>query len=102
MIPTLPISAIRKLCLQHRVQELRLFGSAARGDFVPESSDFDFMVEFQDHSSRDLFDHFDLQDDLETLLKRKVDLVFMRGLKQWVRDRVLAESKPVYNASART
>ncbi len=100
MIPNLPIPAIQALCKQHRVRELMLFGSAARGDFDAAVSDFDFLVEFIDPSKRDLFDHFDLQDALEGLLKRKVDLVSKRALKTWVRDQVLAETKPVYYAGA--
>ena len=39
-------SAIAELCQRYRVQRLEVFGSAARGtDFVPESSDTDFLVE---------------------------------------------------------
>ncbi len=100
MIPNLPISAIHALCEEHKVRELALFGSAARGDFESATSDYDFLVEFLDPTTRDLFHHFDLQDALEDLLKRKVDLVSKRGLKSWVRERVLAETKPVYYASA--
>jgi predicted nucleotidyltransferase len=100
MIPTLPTTAIRALCEKHNIRELMLFGSAARGDFSAETSDYDFLVEFMEPAKRDLFDHFDLQDALEDLLKRKVDLVSKRGLKIWIRDQVLAETKPVYYASA--
>lgn len=39
-------SAIAELCRRYHVQRLEVFGSAARGtDFVPESSDTDFLVE---------------------------------------------------------
>ena len=34
------------LCRRFHVRRLDLFGSAARGDFDPESSDIDFLVEF--------------------------------------------------------
>ena len=33
------------LCKKHRVRRLEVFGSAARSDFDPESSDFDLLVE---------------------------------------------------------
>lgn len=35
------------LCRQFRVRRLDLFGSGARGDFDPASSDLDFLVEFE-------------------------------------------------------
>src|ERR1051325_7912990 len=96
MTPALPIDAIRTLCHKHGVRELALFGSAARGEFVPEKSDFAFWVEFLEHEKSDLFDLFDLQNSLEQLLARKVDLVSKRGLKSWVREVILRESKPIY------
>jgi len=34
------------LCQRHEVRRLDLFGSAARGDFQPEQSDLDFIVQF--------------------------------------------------------
>ncbi|MFI5201862.1 MAG: nucleotidyltransferase family protein [Candidatus Kapaibacterium sp.] len=99
MIPNLPIQAIRSLCEQHRVRELGLFGSAARGEFDANRSDFDFWVEFLNHEKSDLFDLFGLQDSLENLLHRRVDLVSKRGLKPWIRDEILGESKSIYAAN---
>ena len=37
------------LCRRFHVRRLDLFGSAARGDFDPERSDLDFLVEFIAH-----------------------------------------------------
>jgi predicted nucleotidyltransferase len=39
---------LQELCRRFHVRRLDLFGSAARGDFDPERSDIDFVVEF-DH-----------------------------------------------------
>ena len=36
------------LCRRYHVQRLELFGSAAAGDFNPESSDLDFLVMFEE------------------------------------------------------
>jgi hypothetical protein len=41
----LPEAAIAKICRRHRVRELSLFGSAARGEMRPDS-DFDLLVDF--------------------------------------------------------
>lgn len=35
------------LCRRYRVLSLSLFGSAARDDFDPERSDYDFLVDFE-------------------------------------------------------
>jgi uncharacterized protein len=68
--------ALIALCRRHGVRRLELFGSAARGDFDPATSDVDFLVEFEDRgwegsSGR----YFGLLFGLEDLLGRKVDLV---------------------------
>jgi len=65
------------LCRRFGVRRLDLFGSAARGDFDPERSDLDFLVEFEPdaRTARSLGGYFDFKDSLETLFGRSVDLV---------------------------
>lgn len=41
----LPGTAIAAICRSHKVRELSLFGSAARGEMGPDS-DFDLLVDF--------------------------------------------------------
>jgi hypothetical protein len=66
---------LARLCDARRVRRLVLFGSAARGDAGP-SSDVDLLVEFMPMAPRDHADAlFGLQEDLERLLGRAVDLV---------------------------
>jgi len=69
---------IRALVSKHRGISVSVFGSAARGDDT-EVSDIDFLVLFETGSS--LFDLLHLQEDLETLLGRSVDVVSVGGLK---------------------
>src|SRR5271165_488940 len=38
---------VAALCRQYHVRQLALFGSALLGDFDPEHSDLDFLVEFE-------------------------------------------------------
>ncbi len=49
MIPTVAEHSdeLKPICLRYSVQRLDLFGSAATGDYHPEESDLDFVVEFQ-------------------------------------------------------
>jgi hypothetical protein len=55
---------------------LSLFGSAFRGSFDPVSSDLDFLVQFPTLSPSQHADcYFGLQEDLERLFGRSVDLV---------------------------
>ena len=69
-------SEIARLCRQHQVRRLEVFGSAARvTDFDPDRSDADFLVEFEPGSHPGLGTFFGLKDELESLLGRKVDLV---------------------------
>jgi predicted nucleotidyltransferase len=58
------------------VAKLAVFGSAGRGDFDPETSDVDFVLEFLDYSPGVSNRFIDLADALEHLLGRKVDVLF--------------------------
>jgi predicted nucleotidyltransferase len=67
---------IAALCRKYGVRRLELFGSAARGDFDPATSDVDFFYAFEPTDMETIADRFfDLQADLEALLGVKVDLV---------------------------
>ena len=85
------------LCRRYQVQELSLFGSAARGEMRPDS-DIDLLVEFLPDAQVDLVDYAGLMLDLSELLGRKVDLVSKNGLKPLIRDSVLEEARLVYAA----
>lgn len=65
------------VCQCYGVARLDVFGSAARGaDFDPQTSDTDFLVEFDPDSSLAPFDQFfDLAEALRMTLGRPVDLV---------------------------
>jgi uncharacterized protein len=73
--------AIIDLCKRYGVQKLALFGSAARGDFDPDTSDVDFVLEFLDYGQGVATRFIDLADDLEALLGRDVDLLFESMVK---------------------
>ena len=70
-------------CRRLNVRRLDVFGSAARGDFDPEKSDIDFLVEFDSHGESDLFvRYFDLSNSLEALFGRRVDLLTARSIRK--------------------
>jgi len=39
------LDAVRALCVKYGVKKLTLFGSAARGEYDPATSDVDFLIE---------------------------------------------------------
>lgn len=57
--------------------------SAATGEFKPETSDIDFLVEFDPNHEMGpwLSEYFGLKDELEHLFGRKVDLVMIGALR---------------------
>jgi predicted nucleotidyltransferase len=70
------VDEIRALCRARHVRRLDLIGSAARDEFDPGRSDVDFLVEFEPLGPGTAADtYFGLQEDLERLLGRRVDLV---------------------------
>jgi hypothetical protein len=61
---------------------LELFGSAAGEGFKPESSDLDFLVEFQELRDNEHADiYFGLLEELRSLFQRDVDLVVFSAIK---------------------
>lgn len=70
------------LCRHFRVRRLEVFGSACRTDFNAESSDLDFLVEFEDMEPRVYADaYFGLLEALADLYQRPVDLVVRSAVK---------------------
>lgn len=78
--------------VRHGAHNVRIFGSVARGE-NSSSSDIDFLVEMDEKSS--LFDQAELLYDLEQIFGCKVDVVDQSRLHSLIRDRILAESRPL-------
>ena len=75
-------AAIETLCRKYAVRRLRLFGSALRDDWDPESSDLDFLAEFGPLADTNAFDRYmGFILDMEALLGRKVDVVDWNAAK---------------------
>jgi hypothetical protein len=83
---------ILRIAALHGARNVRIFGSAARGDEGP-TSDVDFLIELEE--GRSVLDLAGLWQDLEELLARKVDVVEPEGLHWYIRDRVLKEAVPL-------
>jgi predicted nucleotidyltransferase len=69
------------LCRRYYVRRLDVFGSAATGE-IKESSDIDFLVEFDEQVNPRRFDnYFEFLHELEKLFGRHIDLVESGGLR---------------------
>lgn len=88
------------LARRYGVARLEIFGSAATGEFDPETSDLDFLVEFQTPGPEGKFnDYFGLLNELTELFGRPVDLVSTRAIKNpYFLESVNETRRPVYVA----
>jgi uncharacterized protein len=85
-------SRIRDIALRHRVCNVRVFGSASRGEDGPES-DLDLLVDPTAQTT--LMDIGAIRHELKGLLGIEVDVLTPEGLPTWIRKQVLSEAVPV-------
>ena len=92
--------ALVALCRRHGVTRLDVFGSAAGDGFDAERSDVDFLVDLDPPAGVSRFDaYFGLKGELESLLRRPVDLVVPGALvNPYVAADVERTRTPVYAA----
>lgn len=83
-------SAILKIAAAHGASNVRVIGSAARGEDGP-TSDIDVLVDLE--PGRSLLDHVALKQDLQALLDRPVDVVVDGGLSPHLKQRILSEAR---------
>lgn len=86
-------SEILKIAEQHGAFNVRIFGSVARGEETPQS-DIDFLIDYDREKITPWFPGGLLM-DLQDLLGRKVDILTEQGISPWIRERILAEAKPL-------
>ena len=102
VVSTIPAEEISQFCQRWKIRQLALFGSALRRDFRPDS-DLDIMVTFAPDADWGLFDHIQMQLELERLFKRKVDLISRRALEQspnWLlRDEIFKSARVLFSSS---
>lgn len=86
------------ICERYGVTRLEAFGSVARGD-AKTGSDLDLLVTFKPGTSLGL-DFVSLQEELEGLFGRSVDLLTRRSVEQspnkYFRRFALRRTEPIY------
>jgi predicted nucleotidyltransferase len=90
---------IQALCKEFEVKSLYAFGSVNSDRFSPES-DVDFIVDLGDKTDFEYAEaYFQLAERLEQILKRSVDLVTVRSLKNPYFIQKVEESKSLLYAA---
>jgi predicted nucleotidyltransferase len=95
------LGTIRALCREYGVVRLDIFGSATREDFDSQRSDIDLLVEFAPGTDLGpwMARFFELQERLEAVLGRKVDLVMAAGLRNPYLLRAIEQDRRVLYAA---
>ncbi len=73
----LPMDELAAFCEKWRIVKLSVFGSILRDDFRPDS-DVDFLAEFEEGAKRDFRKEFDMEEELESIVGRRVDILDAR------------------------
>ncbi|HKC54935.1 MAG TPA: nucleotidyltransferase family protein [Vicinamibacterales bacterium] len=80
---------ILDVAARHGARNVRVFGSVARGD-DHEGSDVDVLIDVE--PGRTLLDVIALEQDLQQLLGRNVEVLTDGGLSPYLQQRILAEA----------
>lgn len=81
------------------VNKAYLFGSIVNNKITP-GSDIDILVELDYENGANYFVFFDMQQQLKTLLKRKVDLVSSNGLSSFIKPIIDSEKELIYERNS--
>jgi len=92
----IPADRIADFARRWRITELALFGSVLRDDFDADS-DVDVLVSFDPAATWSLWDLTTMEDELSSIIGRKVDLVEKEGLQNpFRRQHILGGRKIIY------
>src|SRR4030042_6383052 len=78
----------KRILKKYKVNKIGSFGSFATGK-TKKRSDVDLLVEFEDMI--DLFEFVHLNDEIQRILKSKVDLVTPDTIKPYIKPKILKE-----------
>lgn len=97
----IPPEKIDAFCKHWQIIELALFGSVLRDDFGPDS-DVDVLVEFDEEARHTLFDMVHMEEELQEIFGRQVDLLTRRGVensRNYIRRKAILNSARVIYAA---
>jgi len=77
------------------ILRVSLFGSFVYGH-PREDSDVDVLIEFKPENNIGFFELFDIQENMERHVNRKVDLLTPESISHFFRDKVLRQAEKIY------
>ena len=89
------LQAIRGDVHLNVIKSVALFGSYVTGGAGPDS-DIDVLIEFLPKSGIGYFELFDIQQNLEGSVGKRIDLLTPQAISKYFRDEVLAQAEAVY------
>lgn len=87
--------AISQSSFRDDIRKVSLFGSYASGTPRPDS-DVDLLIEFTPAARLGFFEYFDIREDFEDSLGKKVDLATPDALSKYIRADVLEKAETLY------
>jgi hypothetical protein len=85
-------NAIVNILRNYDIQKAAIFGSFARGE-SNKKSDVDLLI--LTNGKMTLFQLFQMQEDIEKAIARKVDIVEYDAIKPSIKDSILNEALPI-------
>jgi predicted nucleotidyltransferase len=94
----IPLDKIEAFCHKWKIKEFALFGSVLREDFRPDS-DVDVLVTFEPDGGFTFENFMEIQEEIEGIFGRKVDLVEKGHIRNpFRRYEILTTKEVVYAA----
>lgn len=91
---------IAEFCRRWNITEFALFGSVLRDDFRPDS-DVDVLVSFAPDALISLFDHVEMEDELQVIFGRKAHLASRQTIEKSQNDirkkAILGSAEVIYD-----
>ncbi|MDD2932514.1 MAG: nucleotidyltransferase family protein [Methylotenera sp.] len=82
-------SDILAIATRHGAKNVRVFGSVARGEDT-DTSDVDLLVSME--KNRTLYDLIGLQQEIQDILNRNVDVLTDRSINRYLQAQILQEA----------
>jgi len=79
----------KEIVLRFSINKIAIFGSWAKG-IANKKSDIDILVDFD--QTPDIFLLIDLEEYLQKILKRKIDLVRLSAIREEIKKKVMKEA----------
>lgn len=98
----IPLDRIADFCRRHHIVEFSLFGSVLRPDFRADS-DVDVLVAYESGYGPTLEESLDMEDELQAMFGREIDLVERRLIENpFRRYEILTTRQVIYTANSPT